>query len=100
MGVGPGLDEGTAGGAAAGSGSDSDEGNNSDEELRARRAKTEGGPAADATGGEEVPAGQTAADEDGVPGVDKVIHDSVQHFLVSGGALQCPAHVRTSCCMI
>lgn len=70
--AGPGMDEGTAGGAAAGSGSDSDEGNNSDEELRARRAVTEGLPSAAAATEDEAPAGRAAADEDGVPDAEKV----------------------------
>ena len=68
---GTGAEEDGAGGAAVGSGSDSDEGNNSDEELRAQRAQKEGGPAADSTAGEKAQ-GIEAADEDGEPGIEKV----------------------------
>ena len=57
-----------------GSGSDSDEGNNSDEEVRAQRAQKGVAPGADSIAGEKPPPlpGQEAAEEDEGPGVEKV----------------------------
>ena len=58
-----------------GSGSDSDEGNNSDEEVRAQRAQKGVAPGGDSSAKEKPLPGQGTVEEDEGPGVEKVDPD-------------------------